>query len=80
MSAVAPITVLVSSVCDACGARPCGEDDILCVECRAKVRARKAARLTPAQSAEVRSLIDDSGYTRAEAVAWVRAFPAEVSS
>ena len=31
-------------------------------------------RLTRAQSASVRSLIDDSGYTRAEADAWVRAF------
>ena len=41
----------------------------------------KAPRLTRAQSASVRSLIDDSGYTRAEAEAWVRAFePGDVDA
>ncbi len=33
----------------------------------------KAPRLTPSQSADVRSLIDDSGYSRRDAVALVRA-------
>ncbi len=37
--------------------------------------ARNAKRrLTPDQAAKVSSLISDSGYTRAEADAWVRAF------
>ena len=38
---------------------------------RAMVRSN-AARLTAKQRAEVRSLQEDSGYSRAEAVAWVR--------
>ncbi len=38
--------------------------------------ASKASRpkLTKEQAAEVRSLIEDGGYTRAEAVAWVLSF------
>lgn len=31
-------------------------------------------RLTKCEGAEVRSLVDDGGYTRAEAEAWVRQF------
>lgn len=37
-------------------------------------------KLTREQRAEVRSLIDDSGHTRAEAVAWVTQFPASEAS
>lgn len=39
---------------------PCGE--------------RKPAALTVAERRQVRSLIEDSGYTRAEAIAWVTTF------
>lgn len=39
-------------------------------------RSRKpSVKLTKEQRAEVKSLIEDSGYTRAEAVAWVTTFP-----
>ena len=34
----------------------------------------RAKRLTPEQASAVRSLQEDSGYSRAEALAWVRAF------
>jgi len=34
----------------------------------------KPARLTREQSRQVKELIEDSGMTRAEAVAWVRVF------
>lgn len=37
-----------------------------------KESAAKKAKLTKAQAAEVRSLVEDEGYTRAEAIAWVR--------
>jgi hypothetical protein len=43
---------------------------------RATTKA-KPVKLTPAQAAEVRSLMVDEGYTRAEAVAWVLNMPAE---
>jgi hypothetical protein len=36
----------------------------------------KPAKLTKEQAAEVRSLMVDEGYTRAEAVAWVLNMPA----
>lgn len=42
-----------------------------------RTTTKKRARLTKEQAREVRSLIEDSGYTRAEAVAWVLAFGAE---
>jgi hypothetical protein len=39
----------------------------------------KAPKLTKVQRAAVKSLIEDSGYTRAEAVAWVLAFGTEAN-
>lgn len=36
----------------------------------------RAAKLTPTQRAQVRSLMVDSGWTRSQAVAWVLAFGA----
>lgn len=46
-----------------------------------QVAKTRKPRLTRAQAASVRSLIDDSGYTRAEADAWVRAFePGDVDT
>ena len=40
------IHVQVSLPCESCFARPCGEDDIVCVECRASIKARVAGRKT----------------------------------
>lgn len=42
---------------------------------RSAAPSRKAPKLTADQKKEVRSLIDDEGYTRTEAVAWVTHFP-----
>ncbi len=41
---------------------------------KAAPRPAKRARLTRAQSAKVRELMEDGGYSRAEAVAWVTTF------
>lgn len=38
------IPVQVSLPCESCFVRPCGEDDIVCVECRGSIKARLAAR------------------------------------
>ncbi len=39
--------------------------------------AKPARRLTPAQRQRVRELVEDEGYTREAAVAWVLAFEHE---
>lgn len=48
--------------------------------CGGPAKPAKAPRLSAAQRAKVRSLMEDEGWSRAEAVAWVTTFRGEVPS
>lgn len=60
---------------------PLDVDTVLAVVLATDIAADSPPRrLTRAEAAEVRSLIADGGYTRTEALAWVREFGVGVGS
>ncbi len=55
-------------------AAPAAGNEVTTAEMLRHTTPGVSTKLTVAQRRQVRELIEDSGYTRAEAVAWVKSF------